>query len=155
MGNKIFIRNADPGDVPEILELIRELARFEQAADQVELSAEELRADGFGPNPSFCCFVATVENKVIGMALYFYKYSTWKGKTLYLDDIVVKEDYRRQGVGQLLFDKVIQVAAEKKLRRMEWQVLEWNEPAIEFYKKNKAKFDPEWINCKLTDKDYC
>lgn len=155
MVDTVIIRSATREDVPEILLLIKELARYEKAEDQVEVSEEELIRDGFGSNPAFFCFVALIGSKVVGMALCFFKYSTWKGKTLYLDDIVVHEDYRRLGVGQKLFDRVIQVAAEKKLRRLEWQVLEWNSPAIEFYKRNKAKFDEEWINCKLTNLDYC
>ena len=154
MEKSIVIREALPADVPYLLALIKELASFEQAEDQVELTEEELLRDGFSEIPAFICFVAIHKQIVAGMALCFFKYSTWKGKALYLDDIIVTNAFRRQGIGQKLFDRVIQVAAEKRLRKLEWQVLEWNHSAIEFYKKNNARFDAEWINCKLTNGDY-
>lgn len=141
-------------DVPFILGLIRELADYEQAAGQVEVTESELLRDGFGDAPAFNCLVAILDGRIVGMALFFFKYSTWKGKTLYLDDIIVTNEFRRLGIGQKLFDQVVQFAAQRNLRRLEWQVLEWNQPAIEFYRKNSAHFDGEWINCKLTNHDY-
>jgi GNAT superfamily N-acetyltransferase len=154
MDTTVQIRNAVASDVPSILGLIKELADFEKAANQVEVTENELLKDGFGDAPSFFCLVATHQNRTVGMALFFFKYSTWKGKTLYLDDIIVTNDFRRRGIGQKLFDKVVEFAATHQLRRLEWQVLEWNQPAIDFYKKNKTNFDDEWINCKLTNHDY-
>lgn len=154
MEKTIQIREAVSADVPFILGLIRELADYEQAAGQVEVTESELLRDGFGDAPAFNCLVAILDGRIVGMALFFFKYSTWKGKTLYLDDIIVTNEFRRLGIGQKLFDQVVQFAAQRNLRRLEWQVLEWNQPAIEFYKKNSAHFDGEWINCKLTNHDY-
>jgi GNAT superfamily N-acetyltransferase len=153
--SQFIIRAAVPDDVPSILLLIKELAAFEKALSEVEVSVEELLQDGFSDQPSFFCLVAATEKEIVGIALYFYKYSSWKGKCLYLDDIVVTESYRRKGIGQMLFDEIVNIASLKRLRRLEWQVLEWNHPAIDFYKKNKARMDAEWVNCKLTNHDYC
>ena len=108
---------------------------------------------GFGMDKQFDFFVAEENNHVLGIALYYFKYSTWKGKCLILEDIIVTESQRGKGVGQLLFDEVVKVAKATNVRRMEWQVLDWNEPAINFYKKYPSHLDGEWINCKLTDKE--
>lgn len=147
---EISIRTGTEQDLPAILELVRELAAFEKAPGEVEVTTEEMRLWGFGEDRLFHFFTAEKEGVIIGMALYYYKYSTWKGKCLFLEDIIVTEKERKSGTGRLLFNEVAKVAKREKVRRMEWQVLDWNEPAIAFYKKHQALFDGEWINCKLT-----
>lgn len=146
----IEIRRGRAADLPAVLGLIKELAEYERAPHEVEVTLEEMQAWSFGHDPIFEFFVAEHNQTVVGIALYYYKYSTWKGKCLFLEDLVITEAYRRYGLGTRLFDAVVQVAREKKVRRMEWQVLEWNEPAINFYKKYNAILDPEWINGKLS-----
>ena len=143
------IRKALKGDVPAILGLIKELAEYEKEPEAVEVTLSELEEDGFGPNPIYNAFVAETEGKVVGMALYYTKYSTWKGKAIYLDDIVVNEKYRRSGIGGKLFAEVLKVCKNMGVRKIDWQVLHWNEPAIEFYKKYNTVFSKEWINCTL------
>ena len=149
----VLIRACAPEDIPAVLGLVRELAVYEKAANEVEVTVAEMLEAGFGDTALFECIVAEVNNAIVGIAITYYKYSTWKGKCLFLEDIIVTESYRRLGIGELLFKRVITVAKEKKVRRLEWQVLEWNLPAINFYKKHKAMFDGEWINCKLTSKE--
>lgn len=144
------LRKGTEADLPQILLLIKELAAYEKAPDEVEVSVEEMKNWGFGPDHIFDFFVLEVQGTIIGMALYYFKYSTWKGKCLFLEDIIVTEKERKHGYGKLLFNEVVKVAKEQKVRRMEWQVLEWNTPAIEFYKKYNSVNDAEWINCKLT-----
>ena len=153
MESNPIIRPGTIDDVLCLLELIRELAVYEKAPDEVTVTLEETKNWGFGPHKIFDFFVAEENGKVLGIALYYYKYSTWKGKCLFLEDIIVTETHRRRGLGKLLFEAVARVAKEKKVQRMEWQVLEWNEPAIKFYEKYKANFDSEWINGKLTNID--
>ena len=138
-------------DIPQALLLVKELAAFEKAPHEVEVTVEEMLNWGFGSNKQFDFFVAIENDIIVGLALYYYKYSTWKGKCLFLEDIIVTESQRGKGLGKLLFDKVVQVSKEQKVRRMEWQVLDWNTPAIEFYKKYNANLDGEWVNCKLTN----
>lgn len=149
----VQIKKGTKKDIKALLDLIVELAVYEKAPNEVTVTEEELTEDGFGANKIFDFFVAEEAGSVIGIALYYTKYSTWKGKCIYLEDIVVQKAHRQKGVGQMLFDAVAKVAAELKVKRMEWQVLEWNAPAIAFYKKNKAIIDPEWYNGKLTDKE--
>lgn len=144
-------RKGTPNDIPQALNLVKELAIFEKAPNEVEVTAEEMTAWGFGQDKQFDFFVAEENNIIIGIALYYYKYSTWKGKCLFLEDIIVTEKQRGKGIGKLLFDQVVKVAKAEGVRRMEWQVLEWNTPAIKFYEKYKSTLDPEWINCKLTN----
>lgn len=144
------IRKGTKSDLPRLRELIVELAIYEKEPDAVEVTIEELEIDGFGPNSIFDFFVAEKEGKLEGIALYYFKYSTWKGKCLFLEDIVVNEKLRGFGIGKLLFDEVVKVAAHHNCKRMEWQVLEWNTPAINFYKKKyNAELDPEWLNGRL------
>lgn len=157
----IKIRKAQKKDLASILGLIRELAIYEKAPEEVKVTLKELERDGFGKAKIFDCFVAesltpTLSkeegangNKIVGIALYYIKYSTWKGKCIYLDDIVVTKSMRRKGVGKKLLESVIAVAKKMKVRKLEWQVLNWNKPAILFYKKYSTVFDEEWINCKL------
>lgn len=161
MKEKIIIRKAKKKDVPQILALIKELAHYEKAKGEVKVTEKELERDGFGNRKIYECFVAAsslsrgraVETKsggeVVGIALYYIKYSTWKGRCIYLDDIIVTEKLRGKGIGKLLFEKVIETAKKMQVRKLEWQVLNWNEPAINFYKKYSTVFDNEWINCKL------
>lgn len=144
------IRIGTEKDLPQALELIKELAAFENAPNEVEVTVDEMKSQGFGTNKLFDFFVLEKEAKIIGIALYYYKYSTWKGRCLFLEDIIVTERERKKGYGKLLFNAVVSVAKEQRARRMEWQVLDWNEPAIEFYKKYRSNFDGEWLNCKLT-----
>lgn len=143
------IRKGTEADVPGALELVKELAIYEKAPGEVEVSPNEMLDWGFGKNKIFDFFVLEKNNSIIGIALYYYKYSTWKGKCLFLEDIVVTERERGNGYGKLLFSEVIKVAKNMRVRRMEWQVLDWNETAINFYKQYNSHFDGEWINCKL------
>src|ERR1051326_1677491 len=131
------IRKARKKDVPQILSLIKELAAYEKAPQEVKVSVKELLRDGFGKKKAYECFVAEIQSRKIitGIALYYIKYSTWKGRCIYLDDIIVTEKLRGQGIGKKLFEEVIKVAKKMKVRKLEWQVLNWNEPAINFYKK--------------------
>lgn len=147
---RINIRKGNEQDLPQVLDLVRELAAFEKAPAEVEVTVSEMLNWGFGKNKLFDFFVLEKNNHIVAMALYYYKYSTWKGKCLFLEDIIVTEKERKNGYGKLLFNEVVKVAKREKVRRMEWQVLDWNKPAIEFYKKYNSNFDGEWINCKLT-----
>lgn len=150
---EIKIRKGELSDIADALNLIKELAEYENAPNEVETSIESMTEDGFGDGNLFKFLVAESDNKVIGIAVYFYTYSTWKGRVLYLEDLVVKESFRRHGIGKMLFDELVSIAVETKCKRMSWQVLEWNEPAIKFYEKIGAEFDGEWINCRLTYND--
>jgi N-acetylglutamate synthase-like GNAT family acetyltransferase len=158
--NTIIIRKARKKDLPSVLALIKELAAYEKAPDEVKVTLKELERDGFGKNKVYHCFLATSPlsplsrgrgdgGEVVGIALYYVKYSTWKGRCLYLDDIIVTASMRGKGVGKKLFAEVIAVAKKMKMRKLEWQVLNWNKPAINFYKKYSTVFDKEWVNCKL------
>ncbi len=139
--------------VPDLFRMIKALALYENAPEQVETSVDELLQDGFGTTKLFEFFIALNNDKIVGIALYYYKYSTWKGKAVFLEDIIVDDEYRKHGIGQKLFLKVCEVAYREKCRRMDWQVLNWNKPAIEFYKKFNAKLDPEWMNGQLFTND--
>ena len=146
---EIIIRKAVRKDCTRMMELIQELATYEKAPDEVTVSLTHFEESGFGANPVWWAFVAEVQGVVIGMALYYVRYSTWKGQRMYLEDILVTEDMRGQKIGSLLFDALIVEAKAKGFNGMNWQVLEWNEPAINFYKKYNANFDPEWVNCSI------
>ncbi|MDF2447839.1 MAG: N-acetyltransferase [Bacteroidota bacterium] len=148
----ICIRKGTKADISAALQLVKELAVYEKAPDEVEVTVDEMTNWGFGSDKQFDFFVALENEVIVGLALYYFKYSTWKGKCLFLEDIIVTEPKRGKGIGKLLFDQVVQVSKELKVRRMEWQVLNWNTPAIEFYKKYDATLDEEWVNCKLTDR---
>ena len=147
----VTIRKGLKSDISQVLELVKELAAYEKAPDEVAVTIEEMELDGFGETPIFQFFLAEVDGKTVGVALYYIKYSTWKGKCVFLEDIIVTEEYRKYGIGKKLFDEVVKVAKEMGARRMEWQVLEWNEPAIKFYEKLNSHFDSEWLNCKLSE----
>lgn len=145
---KVQIRPAKEADVSAIFSLIQELAAYELAPEQVTNTPENLSADLFEKH--LCeAIVAEKENRIVGFALYYTSYSTWKGPCLYLEDFYVVESERQHGIGQLLFDQVVNTARERKVQRMDWQVLTWNEPAIRFYEKQKAILDPEWLNGRL------
>ena len=146
---EINIRPAVADDCPAMLELIKELAVFERAPDEVTVSPEHFRESGFGNSPVWWAWVAEAEGVVVGFALYYVRYSTWKGQRMYLEDIIVNEPWRGKGIGRQLMDKLIEVAREKKFTGMMWQVLDWNEPAINFYKRYNARFDAEWVNVSI------
>lgn len=145
----ITIRRAVKEDCTRLLELVQELAVYEKAPNEVTVSLEHFTESGFGPNPVWWAFCAEENGVVQGFALYYIRYSTWKGQAMYLEDILVTESMRGKGMGKLLFDRLIEEAKEKGFNRMVWQVLEWNEPAINFYKKYGANFDAEWVNCSI------
>ena len=149
----IIVRTAKKEDCIRLLELAVELAVYEKAPQEVTVTLKHFEESGFGANPVWWAFVAeeTINNKstILGFALYYIRYSTWKGQRMYLEDIVVTEAARGKGIGKLLFDALIKEAKEKNFSGIVWQVLEWNETAINFYKKYNANFDPEWINCSI------
>lgn len=145
----ITIRRAKKEDCPRLLELIKELAVYEKAPEAVTVTLEHFTESGFGKNPVWWTFVAEEDEIIQGFALYYIRYSTWKGQAMYLEDIIVTESARGKGIGKLLMDRLIEEAREKKFNRIIWQVLEWNEPAINFYKKYNAEFDAEWLNCQV------
>ena len=144
------IRPAQIQDCQAMLALVKELAVYEKAPDEVTISLEHFMERGFGKNPVYWAFVAEENNIIIGFALCYIRFSTWKGQRCYLEDIIVTEEHRGKGVGKLLMDKVLQDAEEKNFHGVSWQVLDWNTPAIEFYKKYKTNFDAEWVNCMVT-----
>jgi len=157
--NNITIRRAEKKDCPELLELVNELAVYEKAPNEVTVTLEHFEETGFGSNPVWWAFAAETspspsegeeKSKIIGFALYYIRYSTWKGARMYLEDILVTESWRGKGIGKLLFNCLIEEAKEKGWKAISWQVLEWNEPAINFYKKYNATFDGEWVNCSIT-----
>lgn len=154
--DNIIIRRAIKTDCKRLLELVHELAVFERAPDEVTVTLEHFEESGFGDKPLWWGFVAaspdsSEEGEIIqGFALYYIRYSTWKGQRMYLEDLLVTKEMRCKGLGTLLFDRLIEEAKEKKFHGIVWQVLEWNEPAIQFYKKYNADLDNEWVNCSIT-----
>jgi GNAT superfamily N-acetyltransferase len=145
----ILIRKAVREDCARILELVKELAVYERAPNEVTVTGEHFEQSGFGYKPVWWAFVAEVDGTVQGFALYYVRFSTWKGQRMYLEDFYVSETMRRMGLGKLLFERLILEAKRKKFNGIQWQVLEWNEPAINFYKKYGAVFDGEWFNCAI------
>ena len=146
---EISIRRAEKKDCIRLLGLIQELAEYEKAPNEVTATLAHFEESGFGKNPVWWAFVAEIDGKVEGFALYYIRYSTWKGQRMYLEDILVTEKMRGQKLGKLLFERLVAEAKEKKFTGIVWQVLDWNEPAINFYKKYNTKFDNEWINCSM------
>lgn len=146
----IEIRRARREDCPRLMELIHELAVYEKAPDEVTVSLEHFETSGFGAQPVWWAFVAEADGRIEGFALYYIRYSTWKGQRLYLEDLIVTDAMRGRGLGKLLFDRLIEEMKEKKLSGMVWQVLDWNTSAIEFYKRYGAAFDGGWINCSIS-----
>lgn len=152
---EINIRRALEKDCSRMLELIQELATFERAPDQVTITPQHFKEAGFGQNPVWKAFLGTIisehgEENIIGMSLYFIHFSTWKGSKLYLEDLIVTESARGLGLGQMLFEKTLQETRDLNLGGMMWQVLDWNEPAIRFYKKYGAEISNEWLNCSIS-----
>ena len=145
-----IIRPAEKKDCERMMELIQELALYEKAPEEVTVTFDHFVESGFGTNPVWWAYVSEMDGKVEGFALYYIRYSTWKGQRLYLEDLLVTEKLRGQGVGKLLFDKLLAVCKERNYSGMVWQVLDWNEPAINFYKKYEGvKIDGGWLNCSI------
>lgn len=144
------IRIGTKEDLPQVLALIKELAEYEKAPQEVDNTLERMEQDGFGPEKVFDFIVAEEDGKILALALYYWSYSTWKGRCMYLEDLVVTLEHRRRGIGQLLFAELIQIAKQKDARRLSWQVLDWNQPAIDFYNYLGAELDPSWINGRFT-----
>nr|WP_315195084.1 GNAT family N-acetyltransferase [uncultured Flavobacterium sp.] len=138
------IRKGQKEDMNGVLALIQELAAFEKEPDAVLITADDLIRDGFGDKPLFEVFVAEAEKEIVGIALYYYRYSTWKGKTIHLEDLVVKESMRGTGLGYALYSEIIKQGQKDKVRRIEWNVLDWNTPAIDFYEKSGANILEDW-----------
>ena len=145
----MIIRPGKKSDIPQVFELVKELAEYEKALDKVSNTVEKLEEDGFGPNPVYELFVAEIENNIVGIALTYYRFSTWRGKVMYLEDLIVREHMRRKGIGKKLFDMVLDHAKVTRCVGLSLQVLDWNELGINFYKKYNMEFDDEWINCYL------
>ena len=143
------IRRAVKEDCARMLELVKELAIYERAPDEVTVTLEHFTESGFGPHPVWWGFVAEENGVIAGFALYYIRYSTWKGQRMYLEDFIVTDEQRGKGIGKLLFDRLIDEAKEKGFNAIVWQVLKWNEPAINFYKKYNATFDGEWYNSSI------
>lgn len=143
----VNIRRAVKEDCARLMELINELALYERAPQEVTVTIQHFEESGFGEKPVWWAFVAEIDNIIAGFALYYIRYSTWKGQAMYLEDILVTNEMRGKGIGKLLFERLFSEAQEKGFNRITWQVLDWNEPAINFYKKYNAAFDGEWINC--------
>ena len=140
----MIIRKGQKEDMPGVLALIHELAVFENEPDAVVITVADLVRDGFGTNPLFHVFVAEIENEIVGIALYYYRYSTWKGKTIHLEDLIVRENMRGTGVGSALYKEIFKQAEKDQVRRVEWAVLDWNTPAVQFYQQTGAKVFDDW-----------
>jgi GNAT superfamily N-acetyltransferase len=140
----MIVRKGTQNDMPAVLELINELAIFEKEPEAVVVTVADLIRDGFGENPLFYTFIAEIDSEIVGMALYYYRYSTWKGKTIHLEDLIVKEKMRGSGCGFALYSEIIKQGKKDQVRRIEWAVLDWNTPAIDFYKKSGANVLDDW-----------
>ncbi len=148
----LHIRKARAEDVPDIFRLIRELAEFERAPEAVEVTEQDLIRDGFGEEPRFECLLAESGGEVAGMAFYYYRYSTWKGPALHLEDLIVSQTYRGRGIGSRLLDEIVALGRRQGLRRIYWEVLDWNRPAIDFYESRGARIMEEWRMVHLDEK---
>lgn len=146
---ELIIREAEAKDCPRLLELIQELAEYEREPDAVTVTLEHFIDSGFGAKPVWWAIVAEIDGIVVGFALYYIRYSTWKGQRMYLEDLLVTEEWRGKGIGKALLDRLIEIAKEKGFNGILWQVLDWNEPAIKFYERYNASFDGEWINVSI------
>jgi GNAT superfamily N-acetyltransferase len=146
----VTIREAIQTDCPRLMELVHELALFEKAPEEVTVTLQHFEEAGFGTNPIWKAFVAEAGGVIVGFAVYYIRYSTWKGSRMYLEDLIVTEDMRGKKIGKLLFDRLIQEAKERGFSGMVWQVLDWNEPAINFYNKYGANIEAGWLNASLS-----
>jgi GNAT superfamily N-acetyltransferase len=144
------LRIAEQGDCPRLLELIQELADYEKAPDEVTVTLDEFVEAGFGTESVWKAFVVEIDEIIVGFALYYTRYSTWKGRRLYLEDFIVTEEYRGRGIGKMLFERVMQEAKEKNFNGMVWQVLDWNQPALNFYNKYSAHVEAGWLNASFS-----
>ncbi len=149
-----IVRKATREDIPRTLELIKELAVYEREPDAVVVEAKELIRDGFGENPAYGLFIGETEKNIVGIALYYFRYSTWNGKVLYLEDLIVTESERGKGYGRKLLNAILKEADNQNCRLCTWQVLDWNEPSIDFYKSIGADLDEGWINCTVKKSQY-
>ena len=147
----MIIRKGSKEDMPAVLQLIKELAVFENEPNVVVVTVTDLERDGFGPDPLFKTFVAQVDGAIIGMALFYYRYSTWKGPTIHLEDLIVTEAMRGTGAGSALYKEVLHYARAQGVRRVEWAVLNWNTPAIDFYKKTGATVFEDWRTVQMDE----
>lgn len=146
----MIIRNGEKNDLKEVLCLIKELAEYENALSEVEITVHDLEKDGFSDKPYFGFLVAEKKSTIVGLSFYWIRYSTWKGKFLFLEDFIVKKEYRRNEIGSKLFYETLKICEKMNCKGMCWQVLDWNKPAINFYKKYNANLSSEWMNGKLT-----
>ena len=146
------IRKGRIEDMPRVLELIQELAAFEKQPDAVQVTVSDLERDGFGPNPLFQILVAEMNGEIPGIALFYNRFSTWKGKTIHLEDLIVSEQYRGSGIGMKLYEAVMIEAKKQNVRRVEWNVLDWNTPAISFYEKTGAVVFKDWLVAQMDEK---
>lgn len=151
---KYILRKAQKADMPDVLRLIQHLADYEKEPDAVEVTVEDLEDKGFGENKLFYCYVAEANGEIRGMALFYFRYSTWKGKSVHLEDLIIEKAYRGKGLGLALYKKVIQFGAEHKVKRIEWTVLDWNHQAIEFYKKTGATVFGDWNIVQFDEQSY-
>nr|WP_294934937.1 GNAT family N-acetyltransferase [uncultured Flavobacterium sp.] len=147
----MLIRTGTKADMPAVLDLIRELAIFEKEPDAVVVTVADLEKDGFGDKPLFHTFIAELDNEIVGMALYYYRYSTWKGKTIHLEDLIVKEKMRGTGLGMALYTEIMKQGKKDSVRRIEWNVLDWNRNAIDFYEKSGARILDDWRVVQMTE----
>jgi GNAT superfamily N-acetyltransferase len=151
------IRKAKKEDMAEVFQLIKELAIFEKEPDAVQITIADLENDGFGDSPQFECFVGEINSRIEGIALFYNRYSTWKGRALHLEDLIVRENKRGTGLGTALLDEVVKYGHQLGVKRINWEVLDWNEPAITFYEKKGAKVMRDWDVVQLSEqgiKDY-
>jgi len=148
---EFIIRRGEQQDMPSVLKLVTELAVFEKEPEAVKINVDDLIDNGFKDNPAFHTFVAEVEGVIVGIALFYNRFSTWDGSSLHLEDLIVTEKYRGKGIGKALYDKVLEFSLQKGIKRVEWVVLDWNTPAIEFYKSTGATMFEEWNICQISD----
>lgn len=146
---KLIVRKGEKRDIPQVFNLIKELAIFEKSPHEVTNTIARMEKEGFGEHPAFEFFVAEQNDEIIGLVLYYFSYSTWKGRSLYIDDLIVTEKFRKNGIGDKLFQAVLKVAKAEHCGKIHWQVLDWNQPAINYYSKVGASFDKGWINCSI------
>ena len=147
----IIIRKATLQDMSQVLDLIKELAIFEKEPDAVEVSVADLQRDGFGEHPLFSCFIAEVATEIVGAAIVYFRFSTWKGRTIHLEDLIVKEAMRGQGVGAALYTEVMKYGFDLGVKRIEWNVLDWNKGAIKFYERSGARILEDWAVAQMDE----